>query len=82
MAAVGDGQCVCTGCGVWLSFVVHLLFLGHCGCLWLFVFVGVVVVVVAIHCVGGRRWSSCALMVVVRRRATTSCCQTNIVCYP
>ena len=31
MAAVGDGRCVCTGRGAWLSFVVRLLFLGHCG---------------------------------------------------
>ena len=51
MAAVGDGRCVCTGRGVWSSFVVRLLFLGRCGCLWPFVFIGVVV--------GGRcGWSS------------------------
>ena len=84
--AVGDRQCVCTGRGAWLSFVVCLLFRGQCGHLWAFVFVGIVV---CDHC--GRSllftvWavcqSLCVLMVVVRRRATTSCCQTNIVCYP
>ena len=42
MAAVGDGRCVCIGHGAWSSFVARL-FLGHCGCLWLFVFIGVVV---------------------------------------
>ena len=59
MAAVGDGWCVCTGRGVWSLFVVRSLFLGHCGHLWPFVFVGVIV--------GGRRRSQCgrSLLVVV-----------------
>ena len=42
VVAVGN-RCVCTGCGPWSSFVVHLLFHGCCGHLWLFVFVGIVV---------------------------------------
>ena len=43
MVAVGDGWCVCAGCGLWLSFVARLLFSGCCGRLWPFVFVGIVV---------------------------------------
>ena len=43
MAAVGNGRCVCTGCGAWSLFIVCSLFHGHCGHLcsqaWLFVVV-------------------------------------------
>ena len=58
VAAVGDGRCMCTGCGPWSSFVVCLLFRGRCGHLCSLVLLFVVVM-------GGRCRSQCGWSVVV-----------------